>query len=1477
MRSAPALLTAALLALATLLATACDDTTLVGAGGDGDGPSPFAPADGAPWAPDGGAWGPDGTTPTDVALADGGADACPGCGAIPSGFCGAREDGDWCSGAKLITCAGGKTAATTPCPAGCLAPPGGLAHTCAPAGDDSPCAGRPDGALCDGSALVGCAGGEVTADFPCPLGCLDAPEPHCASDAGEQLCGTKPDGTWCSASVLVTCAGGLSTGQVPCSLGCVDGPPAACEETVDDLFCTGKDDGPHCSGSVLVTCHGGQASSQSQCLNGCVAGAGADFCSGGAGADFCTGKADGPVCKGQTLVTCAADHIASTSPCPFGCVVTAGADACGAATNPGFCAGMANGPHCNGPTLATCQGGQVTAELGCPFGCLSGAVDTCAGDTFCAPVPAKESESPPAEACSAMDWSLEPDGFYLISKFGTTSDPTTTGNATSCGYLQSLYNQHGCVWDQGAGACVGGDPEIPWIHGHVDWDYAKAVAAGAAPGDSPSPEYFYVADAQRFGCGATLRVSNPATGACVVVYVEDGGPGAKYEGATYGNRRILDASPAVVQRLGVQHIGWKNSDLVRVEWGQPGDVPGHVCEPCASTPAKVGTEASAAPWNLLHLVPSCGAAGDGCPSGPGLYCGTGELDPSGLYYCANGAYSLTKTCAGGCQSNPPGTPDGCAGETPSTCPDGDGFYCGEGVGLVPGTLYACKGGTFAVTEACPGGCQTMPSGTNDQCAGGAGACPSGDGAYCGAAAGKDPGTLYSCAGGTWTVKEVCAGGCQVMPPGSSDQCYGGPAACPSGNGAYCGAAAGKDPGTLYGCANGAWTVLQACPNGCEQMPAGQSDQCKGAACPGGDGAYCGEAVGATAGTLYQCKSGALTPLQTCPSGCEQMPAGTNDQCKSGGGGGACPGANGLYCGSALGKDAGTLYQCTNGTSTAVQTCANGCQSNPPGTPDACAGSVSGKLELCNPFKPPLAVTCGFGCYGGHKGSDYATANGTPVFSPVAGTVVGLVNTVPGQTCTPDFGNYVKINTGVYDVILGHMSSNILVAKNGPVSIGQPVGYVSNTGYTLSLSGGEWKCQAGGGYHLHLETRKNGAAFDPYASGDVVWGEGCGGGGGGGSCPNGNGLYCGGSVGKDAATLYNCAGGAYTVVQVCPNGCQTMPAGQSDQCAGGGGGTCPSGDGLYCGGALGKDPGTLYNCAGGNASVAQVCPNGCQTMPAGQSDQCAAGGGSCPSGDGLYCGGALGKDPGTLYTCAGGATSVAQVCPNGCQSMPAGQSDQCAATTPKCPDGNGLYCGGALGKDGNTLYKCTDGSISEVQKCSDGCQSNPPGSDDACKAATPKCPDGNGLYCGGALGKDGNTLYKCTDGSISEVQKCSDGCQSNPPGSDDACKAASGGCPSGNGLYCGSSLGKDSKTLYNCSNGSTSVAAYCTSGCTVAPPGQSDSCAGGSCPSGNGAYCGQTGGLSSSALYNCSNGKWTVIQQCSGTCQVAPPGQPDKCP
>ena len=227
-------------------------------------------------------------------------------------------------------------------------------------------------------------------------------------------------------------------------------------------------------------------------------------------------------------------------------------------------------------------------------------------DSDCLTEPTYLSPSPPTEAdiCSYMDWDMSPDGWYLVSQFGTSNDSTTWGNETSCYWLQATYDYYECRYDSGAGECLDDDDQIDWIQGHVDYDYDEVIdtVAASAPDDVDFAEAFYVAGAQRFHCGTTLRVSNPVNGRCVVVYAEDGGPNATYETAAYAGRRILDSSPAVIEFLEVDKHGWSSSQLLYVELGLAGDVPGDACATCQGEPAQQGNESLRSPWDPDHMT-----------------------------------------------------------------------------------------------------------------------------------------------------------------------------------------------------------------------------------------------------------------------------------------------------------------------------------------------------------------------------------------------------------------------------------------------------------------------------------------------------------------------------------------------------------------------------------------------------------------------------------------------------------------------------------------------------------------------------------------------------------------------------------------------------------------------------------------------------------------------------------------------------------
>ena len=196
-----------------------------------------------------------------------------------------------------------------------------------------------------------------------------------------------------------------------------------------------------------------------------------------------------------------------------------------------------------------------------------------------------------------------------------------------------------------------------------------------------------------------------------------------------------------------------------------------------------------------------------------------------------------------------------------------------------------------------------------------------------------------------------------------------------------------------------------------------------------------------------------------------------------------------------------------------------------------------------------------------------------------------------------------------------------------------------------------------------------------------------GGGGGPSCSDPT-PSCGSAIGMNSNTLYQCSGGQFQVLQQCPSGCKTNAPGQADVCNGGGGGTTGGGGGPSCfdptpscGGAIGMNSNTLYQCAGGHYQVLQQCPSGCKANPPGQADVCNSGGGGTTGGGGgpscfdptPSCGGAIGMNGNTLYQCSGGHYQVLQQCPSGCKTNAPGQADVC----------NGGGGGGSTGGGGGT--------------------------------------------------------------------------------------------------------------------------------------------------------------------------------------------------
>lgn len=104
------------------------------------------------------------------------------------------------------------------------------------------------------------------------------------------------------------------------------------------------------------------------------------------------------------------------------------------------------------------------------------------------------------------------------------------------------------------------------------------------------------------------------------------------------------------------------------------------------------------------------------------------------------------------------------------------------------------------------------------------------------------------------------------------------------------------------------------------------------------------------------------------------------------------------------------------------------------------------------------ISCVFGT-GGHRGTDFASPGGTPIYAVADGIVTDA-------TYHWSWGNYVQIYHGkddegnTYSTLYAHMISTPAVSAGQNVTKGQVIGYVGSTGYST-------------GNHLHLEMKING--------------------------------------------------------------------------------------------------------------------------------------------------------------------------------------------------------------------------------------------------------------------------------------------------------------------------------------------------------------------------------------------------------------------
>lgn len=135
-----------------------------------------------------------------------------------------------------------------------------------------------------------------------------------------------------------------------------------------------------------------------------------------------------------------------------------------------------------------------------------------------------------------------------------------------------------------------------------------------------------------------------------------------------------------------------------------------------------------------------------------------------------------------------------------------------------------------------------------------------------------------------------------------------------------------------------------------------------------------------------------------------------------------------------------------------------------------SGSSSGGSSSSKGFARPLSsgvVTCEYGCYSGHVGTDVDLTDYTPVLATAGGVVTtargGCASFSAGVNgCNGGYGNYVMVthykSSGVYFSLYAHLAS-ISVSQGQSVNQGQQLGKLGDSGNSA-------------GSHLHFELYKD---------------------------------------------------------------------------------------------------------------------------------------------------------------------------------------------------------------------------------------------------------------------------------------------------------------------------------------------------------------------------------------------------------------------
>ena len=548
------------------------------------------------------------------------------------------------------------------------------------------------------------------------------------------------------------------------------------------------------------------------------------------------------------------------------------------------------------------------------------------------------------------------------------------------------------------------------------------------------------------------------------------------------------------------------------------------------------------------------------------------------------------------------------------------------------------------------------------------------------------------------------------------------------NGLWC------DGNNLVNCQGGSVSSSNNCQCGCQSMPPGVADQCKSC------GGFCGgkaNGLWCDGDNLVYCKNGSVSSSNKCDCGCKSMPPGVNDECN--GCGGFCSGkASGMWC------DGDNLVYCKNGSVSSSNKCDCGCKSMPQGVDDecnGCGGFCSGKasgmwcdgdnLVYCKNGSVSSSNKCDCGCKSMPQGVD-DECNGCGGFCSGKGN---------GSWC--DGANKVQCSNG------------------------------SQTASDFCPNG----CTGGGGQAYCKDDQPTGFCADKT-----------------------NGKFC------DGDSLVECKGLQAVGSQDCPAGCVTMPPGQPDQCAD----DVPEefcqdkNNGKWCNGTV------LITCQGGQGVLVQACGEGCITNPGGMDDECAGDPEEdfCSGRtDGLWC------DGDDLAECKFELTKSSQHCSSGCVSMPPGTSDECSDDSPSgfcAAKQDGPWC------DGDDLVDCQGGQEASEVMCEFGCIAMPPGTADECakQEALGFCANKyDGFWC------NADMLVECFAQAGKWSKMCADGCAHMPPGVPDVCIGEPGtACVGkGDGLWCNENL------LVLCQGGTQASSVACPFGCQTNGPGIDDTC------------------------------------------------------